>query len=153
MKISVADFPLEGLELKGSTSTEGFDLPQEGFSEWNTIQYDLRIDKSGSEYLVTGKLDTSMKVACSRCLEWIPWQIHVDSFATSFPVEGQQAIDLTPSMREDILLTLPIAPGCKLDGDERCSITGVIHKPKADDFSELHRKSVWDALENIKTKE
>lgn len=153
MKISVVEFPEYGLDLQGEVSTEGFDLPTKDYFDWNTIRYHLHVDRSGGEYLVTGQIGTSMRLSCSRCMEPIPWEIKIGSYAASFPAEGVQAIDLTPSIREDILLSLPIAPGCKLDGEERCSITGVIHKPKADDFSELHRKSVWDALENIKTKE
>jgi len=153
MKISVIEFPEFGLDLKGEVSTEGYDLPTEGYFDWNIIQYHMRVDRTGDEYLVTGKIETAFRLSCSRCMEPIPWKINVNSYAISFPAEGTQAIDLTPSIREDILLTLPIAPGCKLDGEERCPVTGVIHKPKTDDFSEMHRKSVWDALEKIKTKE
>ena len=153
MKISVIDFPEYGLELKGEVPAKDYDLPTEGHLDWNTIEYDLRVDRTGNEFLVTGRIDTSLTLPCSRCMEPIPWKIEIDSYTISFPAEGTQAIDLTPSIREDILLSLPIAPGCKLDRDERCSISGVLHKRNADDFIESHQKSVWDALENIKTKE
>jgi uncharacterized metal-binding protein YceD (DUF177 family) len=152
MKIDVRDFPETGLELAGEAPLSDYDLPPDTFLDGTGVSYAFRVDRTGDEYLVTGRFSLELKISCARCLEPLPWTVAIDPFVVSFEALGIEAIDLTPRIREDTLLALPIAPSCTLDAEERCPVTGASHRSGPDTFSELHRTEVWEALKNIKKK-
>ena len=59
-----------------------------------------------------------------RCLEPFPFEIAVRDFAAHLPLTGPEEIDLTPFLREDILLNLPAYPRCDRDGGRVCHSGG-----------------------------
>ena len=86
------------------------------------IEYELNVQKQSAGLLVTGTLRTHVDCECSRCLRPFLLTIRVDGFSLLAPLEGEDALpvdgdfaDLTPAVREDILITLPANPLCSDD--------------------------------------
>lgn len=141
------------LNLEGEVTAVELELPVEQYPGWKTVSYQLQVEKVGTEYYVHGKIHSEFRLDCARCAEPIPWVVSLEKFATSIEDEGQESIDLTPQVREDILLALPIAPACKLDASQKCPHTGKTHGEGPDVFAEQQRKTIWGDLERLKFKE
>jgi uncharacterized metal-binding protein YceD (DUF177 family) len=63
------------------------------------------------------------------------------------------SIDLTPLVREDILLELPLNAACRLGADGRCPVTGELYQPPPEAApGSLAGGDVWAALSKIKPK-
>jgi uncharacterized metal-binding protein YceD (DUF177 family) len=79
------------------------------------------------------------------CLEKFLHEIRVPAFAVHMELHGPETVDLTPFMREDILLNLPAHPHCDRDGDRVCK-----GKQIAIAGQDTKRKSDWSALDKLK---
>jgi uncharacterized protein len=84
------------------------------------LEYDLEAQNMESGILVTGDLRLDLKCECARCLKEFDYRLEVKDWACHLPLEGEEkvevsndCVDLTPYMREDILLGLPQHPLCK----------------------------------------
>ena len=69
-----------------------------------------------------GALTQPVELRCVRCLEPFPFNIEVNEFAVHTELAGPEVIDLTPFMREDILLNLPAYPHCDREGGRVCPV-------------------------------
>ncbi|PYJ32080.1 MAG: hypothetical protein DME88_12125 [Verrucomicrobia bacterium] len=69
----------------------------------------------------------------------------VPAFAVHTELHGPETVDLTPFMREDILLNLPAHPHCDRDGDRVCK-----GKQIETANQDTKRKSDWSALDKLK---
>ncbi|NJK92909.1 MAG: DUF177 domain-containing protein [Blastochloris sp.] len=149
MKILVTDLREEGgLELKGSLDPAPYELNCGQGDEWLGIDYDLRLERLGQECLVSGTLQARLRLTCARCAEPLPFLIPVPEFQHTLEIGTQDSIDLTPLIREDILLDFPIAASCQLEAGNKCPYTGHVHKEDDGRFAEIRRDDVWGALEN-----
>ena len=152
MKIDPRQIPDGGLTLSGSLSASDYDLPPGETQGWDKIHYDLQLVRTGKEVTVTGTLSSDFKITCSRCLDFIPWKLNIKDFCQVCQVEEDSLLDLTPLIREDIILALPLAARCELDGAGRCPYSGRVFTPSdRDDFAEKRRATVWRDLDRLKT--
>ena len=150
MKIDPRAIPESGLDLQGSLPVAEYGIPAEGITSWNTIEYSLHVARIGSELTVTGTLGASFQIQCARCLDPIPWKLEIKDFCQILSVPDEAVADLTPLIREDIILALPLAPRCELDSAGRCPRSGRVFAPGKDDFAEKRRASVWRDLDRLK---
>ena len=85
------------------------------------------------------------------CLEKFEHEISVPAFALHTELHGPETVDITPFMREDILLNLPPYPRCNRDGGRACKGAKVT---KPDTISEstdvVKREHDWGALDQLK---
>jgi len=79
------------------------------------------------------------------CLEKFVHEIRVPAFALHTELHGPETVDLTPFMREDILLNLPAHPRCDRDGDRICEARQVETAEQ-----NTKRESDWSALDKLK---
>lgn len=125
------EFTLEPVEFSGETFR--FDRPFSGEAEiWNT----------GDELMVRARLSGEAEVGCGRCLTRFRLPLKVsftELFREGEPTEeaeeeegdeytltyytGDQ-IDLTDSLRENVLLELPMQPICRKDCKGLCPTCG-----------------------------
>jgi len=140
------------LELKGEISAEILGLDKASACARQPITADLLVQKEEGDFLVTGWAQTSLSLLCGRCAEWISWPIRA---RVEHLFEGAQpnSIDLTPFVREDILLELPLNAVCRLGADGRCPVTGELYQPPPESSGTLVGEEVWEALSKIKTKD
>lgn len=131
MKIDVREIPEEGICLRGETTQDIFELGDDLIKPAGTLRYDLHASVVSGALLVRGALATEFQATCVRCLEPMRLQIRLENCVFHLPISTQGTIDLTESVREDILLALPVYPHCE-DGapPKRCPLYGHFEEPE-----------------------
>jgi len=140
------------LELKGELPAEILGLNDASVRAAQPIQAELLVQKEEGSYLVTGWAQIPLSLLCGRCAEWFPLPIRA-RVEHLFEVPQPNSIDLTPLIREDILLELPLNAVCRLGADGRCPVTGEFYQPRPESSGSLVSGEVWDALSKLKTKD
>ena len=91
------------------------------------------------------RLTQPVEMSCVSCLEKFVHEIKVPAFAIHMELHGPETVDLSPLIREDLLLNLPAYPHCDREGDRKCKAT---IPPPAE--AESKRKPDWSALDKLK---
>lgn len=146
------------LELQGELTAEELELT--GIDEMmelrQPVRYDLTLERLSTSVLVRGSLNGTLECQCVRCLRPFTKRLDLDDWMCDLPLEGEERaavvndrIDLTPYVREDILLAFPqhplCEPGCRglLDRGHNLNEPASIEKPA----KEL---SAWAELNKLK---
>jgi len=86
------------------------------------LRYDLEAQKMEQSVLVTGTLALELDCECVRCLTAFRHRLQLDRWVCHLLLEGDDKVlvvsdclDLTPYLREDIVLAFPQHPLCKPD--------------------------------------
>ena len=117
-------FKDEAQELSGALPTADLGLApvDEILHLEHPLEYELSVSHLDDALLAQGTLRLPMRCDCVRCLKPFPFTLELPDFAAHLPLSGEDAVpvvddsvDLTPFLREDILLTLPQHPLCKPD--------------------------------------
>src|SRR5207247_2221061 len=84
------------------------------------LRYDLVIEKLQGNILAQGTLRMTLSCCCVRCLEPFEYPLELDGPVCLVELQGEDkpalvndCVDLTPFLREDILLAFPQHPVCK----------------------------------------
>jgi uncharacterized metal-binding protein YceD (DUF177 family) len=85
------------------------------------------------------------------CLRRFHYAANVPDFAYETAREGRETIDLTPAIREDILLVLPSHPRCDWDGHTECPGLRIEKGTSVESVPEA--PNAWDALDELNLKE
>lgn len=119
------------------------------------LKYQLEVQELDDSLLVQGKLTLLLDCECVRCLKAFEHRVEFKDWACLIPLKGEEAVkvdgdtvDLTPFLREDILLELPQHPLCKPDcgGLKKPSVG----KSKKTSASDVKTSSAWAELEKLK---
>jgi len=119
------------------------------------IEIDLTARQVGTSVLVEGSITAAVTSECDRCLVSYRIPIEITNYCQYFD-DFDDYIDLTDSIREDILLALPTRTLCKADCEGFCPKCGT-NWNKSDcscefaDFEEEVEEStsVWDCFDNL----
>jgi uncharacterized metal-binding protein YceD (DUF177 family) len=109
MKIHLKQIPNEGLHLEGEEECPIPELSAEEVRCTAPLRYNLDVGISSGAFWASGTLAQPVELRCVSCLETFTHTIEVHAFAVHIELTGPETIDLTPFMREDILLNLPPA--------------------------------------------
>ena len=145
MKIHLKQVPAQGLHLDGDEDCPIHDLEAEGIRCAGPLHYNIDVGISGGALWARGSLSQPAELRCVSCLENFVHEIRVPAFAVHTELQGPETVDLTPFMREDLLLNLPAHPRCDRDGNRVCKGK----KPKTTE-EDLKRKPDWSALDKLK---
>jgi len=88
-----------------------------------------------------------VELRCISCLENFVHDIQVPAFAVHTELHGPETVDLTPFIREDLLLNLPAHPRCNREGNRVCKA-----KQSKTVEQDTKRKLDWSALDKLKLK-
>jgi uncharacterized protein len=84
------------------------------------LEYDLEVQKLEDSLLVTGRLHLDLECQCVRCLKSFQYRLELNDWTCHLPLRGEDCVaavngcvDLTPQVREDILLEFPWHPVCR----------------------------------------
>jgi uncharacterized metal-binding protein YceD (DUF177 family) len=149
VKIHLRQIPAEGLHLEGEDECPIPQLDPEEARCAGPLRYTLDVGISEGALWANGALTQPVELRCVRCLESFPFEIEVKDFSLHTKLTGPELVDLTPSMREDILLNLPAYPHCDREGGRVCPVPVTIKKPDEDDVLEA-RPPDWSALDKLK---
>jgi len=145
MKVHLKQIPAQGLHLEGEEDCPIQDLEPEGIRCVGRLHYDLDLGVAGRALWANGSLSQPVELSCVSCLEKFVYEIRAPAFAVHMELHGPETVELTPSIREEILLNLPAHPHCDRDGNRVC-------KAKQVETTEqrIKRKSDWSALDKLK---
>ncbi len=149
MKIHLRQIPAGGLHLEGE---EDCPIPQLDPAETRCtgpVRYALDVGISEGALWANGELAQPVELHCVRCLEAFLFDVTVKDFAVHTELAGPEVVDLTPFMREDILLNLPPYPHCDGEGGRVCPAPAVIKKENETPVLEA-RPPDWSALDKLK---
>jgi uncharacterized metal-binding protein YceD (DUF177 family) len=86
------------------------------------LRHDLEVQRSERGLLVRGRLRVMLECRCVRCLKSFTRELELNPWTCHLPLEGEErvavvndCVDLTPYVREDMLLEFPHHPLCKPD--------------------------------------
>jgi uncharacterized protein len=119
------------------------------------LRYDLEVELLDDSLLVQGSLELTLDCQCVRCLKEFKHELVLAPWTQYLPLTGEDAVsirndcvDLTPLVREDILLEFPQHPLCKPDcGGLKKASVGKARKTVGKDES---KPSAWAELNKLK---
>ena len=147
MKIHLRQIPADGLHLEGEENCPLPQLDREEARCSGPLRYQLDAGVSEGALWVKGELTQPVELQCVRCLEKFPFEIVVNDFTVHTDLTGPEEIDLTPFVREDLLLNLPAYPHCDREGGRVCPMPEVL---KNDEDVLEARPPDWSELDKLK---
>jgi uncharacterized protein len=160
LRFHLRQLETEPLCLDGEIPLPELDL--EGLDELmhpvGGLKHELRVERHERGLLVQGCLELPLACECARCLRPFQHVLRLSDWCRLLPLEGEdripvrhECVDLTPYVREDIVLALPQRPLCEPEcaglidwsaaGPEHSSGTPLGGPPA----------SAWAALNKLKT--
>ena len=153
--IPLEGFPEEGLRCRGEVDSSVLALQDSGMRSHGAISYDLEAQLFDNELVVRGALAAPFTMRCDRCLDEFEFTVRVQELALSFEVGEETALDITDSLREELILALPAYPKCEL-ADKECQILDINNDFRLDkaplsgvNSATPSGESVWDALDQF----
>lgn len=136
------DEPASILELEGDSI-----LRLEG-----SIHYRFFVQPVSGKLVVKGTLTLPLSVACGRCAEFYSTTLADSSFLRAYEISGGvETVDVTPDIREDVLLQLPSFPVCSPDCKGLCPQCGQ-NRNKGTCDCRPPEGNLWGALDGLSLK-
>jgi uncharacterized protein len=146
-------------ELTGELSMADLDLDlrDEIVRAEKPLLYELEVQQLENALLLQGRLRLVLLCECVRCLKPFECPLEINPWTRYLPLDGEEkavvvsdCVDLTPYVREDILLEIPQHPLCKAEccglpkpDSGKAKRSGGARQTKA-------QASAWAELDNLK---
>ena len=110
--------------LRGELPVDELDLDtrDEMIRVMQPLRHELEVQLLDRSLLLHGWLRLTLECRCVRCLKPFEHELELNPWTCHLPLEGEEQVpvvndcaDLTPYVREDMLLELPRHPLCKPD--------------------------------------
>ncbi|MBC8096393.1 MAG: DUF177 domain-containing protein [Akkermansiaceae bacterium] len=145
------------LELKGELPVEELelDLRDDLIRTEKPMEYDFEAQRVDDSLLLQGQLYLPLTCQCVRCLKSFTYKLTLDDWTLHLPLAGEEKVevsgdfvDLTPHIREDILLGFPQHPLCAAD----CRGLPKPNSGRANtsDSAKMEEPSAWTELDKLK---
>ena len=157
--VNLRHLEVQDLHLQGEIPVADLDIEthDEIVQAREPLVYDLEVQAMDEALLLTGRLRLPLACECARCLKPFVFSLDLTGWTCHIPLEGEESapvvndlVDLTPYLREDILLELPQHPLCT----PACpGLPGVrMAEPEADVSAppEERKPSAWGELDKLK---
>ncbi len=152
MKINVKRIPPDGEALSGTDPASIMDLDEPDVHFQQEVEYQFWAQIQGNALLVTGHLHTPATLRCSRCLRVFDQPLDVKQFVFHQELHGEDFVDLTAQMREDIILELPQRALCAEDCKGLCPSCGKDLNQRPCRCKQSGGDLRWHALDNLNLK-
>jgi uncharacterized protein len=149
------------LELKGELPVEELDIStvDELIHPALPLKYDIEVQQMEQAVLAQGFLGLTLHCECARCLKKFDYELEIQDWACHMSLEGEDAVpvlndivDLTPFIREDILLRFPQHPLCEPECAGLEKALDALNR-KRSTAQEDAKASAWSQLNKLKLKE
>jgi len=150
MRIDIARMDPRGERFEGEEAPSILDLPAAEVRAEEPVRYDLHAELVSGELIVFGRIWGDVELRCCRCSKYFAFRAEEGRFQSITEIDDTtEYVDLTPEIRESMILAFPSYPVCAESckglcaqcgvdlNDETCSCT-----PPAD--------GRWDALGSLK---
>lgn len=161
LRINLRHLEAHDVRLNGELAVADLDLDtgDEMVRAEAPLRYDLEVQQLEHSLLIQGRLSLALKCQCVRCLKPFEHRIELKEWTRHVPLAGEErapvvndCVDLTPLLREDILLEFPQHPICRPD----CGGLPKTRKGPAKKVADLqpgaHTSSAWAELDKLKFK-
>jgi len=144
-------------EMDLACTTDELDVHDERLVD-GPVDVDLRLDVLTDGIVVSGTVSAAWTGQCRRCLAEVggPLTVPIHELyqivltdPDAFPIVQDQ-IDLTPMLREALLLEVPAAPLCRADCAGLCPVCGTDRNERVCDCDTTVRDERWAALDALK---
>lgn len=157
LKVNLRHLIRDSVFLKGELPVVELDLEvrDEMVRAQQPLCHDLEVQLLEQNLLVRGSLSLTLDCECVRCLKPFQHKIKLSDWACHLALEGEDcvavvddSVDLTPFLREDILVAFPAHPVC----DPDCAgLTGANSGSIKKSSSPAEKSpSAWAALDKLK---
>lgn len=160
LRINLRHLATKDLLLEGDLSPAELEL--DGLDSLvharEAVRYELEVQKMDEGLLITGQVSTELHCECARCLKPFVMELKLSQVVLELPLEGEEKVpidgdfvDLTPYLREDIVLAFPQHPLC----DPECVGLKQEHASGAEapaGAKSQMTSSVWSVLNELKLK-
>lgn len=156
--VNILHLKEHALELTGEASVEELDLvsKDELIRFGCPVTYELEVQKVEQDLVVQGVVSVEVECDCARCLKTFSKSISIEHWLAHLPLSGDDSIpvendcvDLTPYLREDILLLLPQHPLCSNECQGLPREGGRGAEPPAGKPLGDHEASPWGDLDKL----
>ena len=119
--VNLRHLEADNIRLKGSLPVEELEIDthDEVIQVRHPLEHDLEVQELEDSLLVQGRLHLVLECQCVRCLKPFQYHLALEHWACHLPLQGEDCavvvndcVDLTPYVREDILLEFPRHPVC-----------------------------------------
>lgn len=150
MIIDVPKLRPDGEWFEGEESASILDVHDPAFRAAGPVRYRLFVQAVSGQLVVKGSVSVPVEMQCVRCTEFYSTTIAESSFLRTYEISGAtETVDVTPDIREDILLQLPHHPVCSVDCKGLCPQCGTnLNKGSCDCRPPADHR--WGALDNMK---
>ena len=151
MIIMVARIPEEGSSYEGSDPGEIMDLAEDPFIKvTGDVHYALYAQRVSDELIVRGRLWVALGLRCSRCADFFSTTVTDSDFLRAYPAsEDADSIDISPDMREDLLLHIPSFPLCSEECRGLCAQCGADLNKGSCHCEAKEKPNPWSALDGL----
>ena len=150
MKVHLKQVLPEGLHLEGEEDCPLSQVDVEDVRCAGPLRYKIDIGVSDGALWANGSLTQPVELGCVSCLEEFMHEIKVPAFAVHTELRGPELVDLTPFIREDLLLNLPAHPHCDRDGGRKCKAATPKYSNLNEQERETKREHDWELLDKLK---
>jgi uncharacterized metal-binding protein YceD (DUF177 family) len=113
------------------------------------VDVEVTVRKDEDNFIVTGWARTTLLLRCARDGEGFPQKVRA-TVEHIFEAPHPAQIDLTPFIREDILLEIPLNAVCQLKAGNRCPVTNEVIKPRKETPEAIvPPKDIWAELSKL----
>ena len=150
-RVNLDTVPPEGLQLSGEVTFSLLEVEDDDRVKCpEPLAFSLQITIVQSSYLVQGELRTVLRCRCDRCLCECERPVSTTDVCHLIEEGGDPIVDLTPDIREDILLTFPHACLCKPDCLGLCARCGEdLNRAECTCPPETNDRGAWSALDAL----
>jgi uncharacterized protein len=122
--VNLRHLEAHNVQLKGELQVDELDIDtkDEVIRVAAPLEHEAEVQQLEDALLAQGRLKLPLVCQCVRCLKPFPYLLELDPWTLHLPLEGEDAapvendcVDLTPYVREDILLEFPQHPLCDPD--------------------------------------
>ncbi len=161
MEIFLSDIPEGGLPVSGTIAPSFFGLDErDSIRPAGDLAYDLTVYRFDDVVVLSGTVSGDFELQCVTCLDFFPYKASFPSWQSEIEIEaGMASFDPRESLRDEILLALPVTPHCN-DSPDRpdCPRTELLSRLQERDAEkeaaeeESRNERVWGALDRFEEK-
>jgi uncharacterized metal-binding protein YceD (DUF177 family) len=156
LKFNIRHVEKRDLSLEGELPVAELDLENldELIHVHEPLAYNLEAQKLEHAVLVSGSIHLPVVCDCARCLKPHPHDISIEDWACHLALTGEEkaevindCVDLTPYLREDIVLAFPQHPLC----DPDCKgLKGPQKDVQSGESGQIEPSPAWAELDKLK---
>ena len=157
--INIRHLEHEAVTLRGQLPGADLDLDciDEMIRVASPLEHDLLVQRHERSILVRGSLRLTLACECVRCLKAFEHRLELDEWSCLLPLEGEDKVltsndcaDLTPYVREDIVLAFPQHPLCEPECRGLLSGLQALARQSTGAHATGDLSSAWAALNKLK---